>query len=184
MSADADVNIYWKDPALLLLASQLMHQQLYLIGRDIESRHGNLLIQYGFKKTCAPDGRAVSLYSMRFIGGYHLALRGFGVFVGKARLGGLFLRRYELEPRWMPSARFVPIVWLPQEMPRTRMVRKDEQYSAIQLATQVFQFFHTYERWIRDTYGKRYRAAQLVSFRRLGNHSVHWNTISAWDSLC
>lgn len=161
-----------------------MHQQLYLIGRDIESRHGNLLIHYGCKNTCAPDGCAVSLYSMRLPGGYRIALRGFGVFVGHVRLGGLFLQRYELKPRWMPSSRFVPIAWLPTQMPRTRMVRKAEQPSAIKLTTTAFRFFCRYEKWIRDTYGNRYRAAQLVGFRRLGNDPVHWNTVSAWDPLC
>lgn len=59
--------------------------------------------EYGAKKTCAPVGSAVSLYSFRLAGGYRLALRGFGVFIGLNRIGGLFMHRYQVEPRWMPT---------------------------------------------------------------------------------
>ena len=103
---------FWKDISKLTLATELLHQQLYVIGRDIESKHGNLLMAYGAKKTCAPDGCAVSLYSFRLAGGYRLALRGFGVFIALNRIGGLFMHRYHVKPRWMPTARFEPIAYV------------------------------------------------------------------------
>jgi hypothetical protein len=161
-----------------------MHQQLYLLGRDIESRHGNILVQYGAKKTCAPDGCAVSLYTFHLPGGYRLALRGFGVFIGSDRLGGLFMQRYRVEPQWMPSARFQPVAWIPKDLPRTRKVRRSEYVAASQLVNKVCRFFSSYEQWVREEYGVRYRIGCLVTFRRMGNDNIHWHTPNAWGDLC
>jgi hypothetical protein len=175
---------FWVDAIRRSSAADLMHQQLYAVGRDIESKHGNLLLRYGSRKTCSPNGCAVSLYSFRLAGGYRLLLRGFGVFIGSDRIGGLFLHRYEMEPRWMPSSRFEPIAWLPQDMPRTRKVRRTETDSALDLVNQLTRFFCGYEVWIRENFGKRHRATQLVAFRRMGNENVQWDTVKAWESLC
>ena len=175
---------FWKDISKLTLATELLHQQLYVIGRDIESKHGNLLMAYGAKKTCDPDGCAVGLYSFRLAGGYRLAFRGFGVFIGLNRIGGLFMYRYHIEPRWMPTARFEPIAWLPKQMPSTRKVRSSQYGDAIELVTQVFAFFWNYESWVRDRYGKHYRIGQLAAFQRFENNVVHWDTLKAWEVLC
>ncbi len=183
VSVNASLEPYWRNDEKLALMSGLMHQQLYVIGRDIESKHGNLLMQFGAKKTCAPEGCAVSLYSFTLPGKYRLALRGFGVFIGADHLGGIFIRRYEVEPRWMPSSRFEPIVWLPQQMPRLRKVRVSEIEPARKLTDQVMQFFICYELWIRERFGKRLRVGQLVSFKRLGNQRVYWDMAEAWEDV-
>jgi hypothetical protein len=184
VSVNVDVRPFWKDREKRSHASELLHQQLYVLGRDIECKHGNLLVHYGAKKKCSPDGCAVSLYSFRLHGGYRLALRGFGVFVGLNRIGGLFLYRYQIEPRWMPSATFEPIAWLPNQMPRTHKVRDSESGAALELVNEVFHFFRDYESWIRDQFGKHYRIGQLTAFQRLGNNTVHWDTLKAWETLC
>jgi len=184
VSVSTDARPFWKDSEKLTYASELSHQQLYVLGRDIESKHGNLLMQYGARKTCAPASCAVSLYSFRLAGGYRLALRGFGVFIGSNRIGGLFMHRYKIEPRWMPNARFEPIAWLPNQMPRTRKVRTWESEAAMELVSQVFNFVQNYESWIRDQFGKHYRIGQLAAFQRLENNMVHWDTLQAWDTLC
>lgn len=184
VSVSTQSQAFWKDVSTLTLVTELLHQQLYVIGRDIESRHGNLLMAYGAKKTCAPDGCAVSLYSFRLAGGYRLALRGFGVFIGLKRIGGLFMHRYHVEPRWMPTARFEPIAWLPKQMPRMRKVRMWQYGEAMELVNQVFAFFWNYENWVRDRYGKHYRIGQLAAFQRLDNNVVHWDTLKAWEVMC
>ncbi len=184
MPASTEVQPFWRDQEKCSLAGELLHQQLYVLGRDIESKHGNLLVHYGAKKTCAPNGCAVSLYTFRLAGGSQLALRGFGVFIGSGRLGGLFMHRYQVEPRWMPRAVFEPIVWLPKQMPPTRRVRKAESKVAMELVHHVFSFFWCYENWIREQFGKHYRIGQLVAFQRIENNAVHWDTLRAWENLC
>jgi len=131
---------------------------------------------YGARKTCAPDGCAVSLYSFRLAGGYRLALRGVGVFIGLNRTGGLFMHRYHVEPRWTPTARFEPIASLPKQMPRTRKVRMWQYGDAMELVNQVFAFFWNYETWVRDRCGNHYRIGQLAAFLRLDNNVVHWDS--------
>lgn len=138
---------------------------------------------YGAKKTCAPDGCAVSLYSFRLAGGYRLALRGVGVFIGLNRTGGLFMHRYHVEPRWTPTARFEPIAWLPKQMPRTGKVRMWQYGDAMELVNQVFAFFWNYETWVRDRCGNHYRIGQLAAFQRLDNNVVHWDSNTVWEVM-
>jgi hypothetical protein len=182
----AEVPTYclWNDLDCRAVGTQLLHQQLYVLGRDIESRHGNLLLKYGAQKRASDTPGVSSLYTFRLGRWSRVALRGFGVFIGDDRLGGIFLHRYSFEPRWMPSSKFEPVAWLPNDMPRTRRCdRGSELQTACLLLQRLLVFFRDYESWIRDQYGCRYRIGQLVGFRRLDNDIIFWNASQVWDQL-
>jgi hypothetical protein len=169
---------------LIEQAEMHMHQQLYVIGRDIESRHGNLLIQYGATRTPSPVPHIPSLYTFPIGNQMRIAFRGFGVFIGSDAIGGIFVHRYDFRPRWMPTCRFEPIAWLPKDMPPVRRptggVQKDH---ARVLLLRLIEWFEEYEGWIQGLVGRRYRAGQLVRFRLLGNPVWQWNMVKGWMSL-
>jgi len=172
------------DRRTLERAKTLMHQQLYVLGRDIESSHGNLLMMYGAKRVASPLPGIPSLYIFRFRRRTSIAFRGFGVFVGDERTGGIFVHRYLFEPRWMPSCRFEPIAWLPKELTRTRRPRGvDDWKLAYNLIFQLIDWFVEYEQWVRETFGRRLRTGQLVRFRLLKNAILNWDMVVGWSSI-
>jgi hypothetical protein len=166
------------------LGAELLHQQLYVIGRDIASKHGNLLLDYGCHRNPSPIPGIPSLYTSSWNRRSRLSLRGFGVFVGNDSIGGIFVQRYTFEPRWMPSSHFVPIAWLPGEMPRTRRSRRSwEQRQANSMLLSMIQWFIEYEAWVAEQFGCHYRIGQLAHFPTEKYESIHWNLHEDWNAL-
>ncbi len=166
------------------LGKALLHQQLYVIGRDIASKHGNLLLQFGCHRQPSPIPGIPSTYMICLGRKSRLALRGFGVFVGDDSIGGVFVHRYTFEPRWMPSSKFSPIAWLPGEMPRTRCSRcRAERAHATQMLKRMIEWFIEYESWIEGQLGVHFRIGQLTHFPGEGNQSVYWNLSKSWNEV-
>jgi hypothetical protein len=166
------------------LGAELLHQQLYVIGRDIASSHGNLLLEYGCQRNASPMEGIPSLYTSSWNRRSRLSLRGFGVFVGDDSIGGIFIQRYTFTPRWMPNSRFEPIAWLPREMPRTRRSRRvHELRLANELLLRTIQWFISYETWILEQLGSHFRIGQLTHFPSEKRASIHWNLGVDWRGL-
>lgn len=166
------------------VGTALLHQQLYVIGRDIASKHGNLLLDFGCTRHPSPIPGIPSTYTKSIQRGIRFAMRGFGVFVGDDSLGGIFVHRYTFEPRWMPSSHFLPIPWLPKDMPRTRRSRcRTEQDCAGELLRRIIAWFIEYEFWILARFGTQFRIGQLVHFPAESNQLVYWNMRYAWQGL-
>lgn len=162
----------------------LLHQQLYVLGRDIVSRHGNLLIEFGCRKTPTPIPHIPSTYAKPWNSRSRIAFRGFGVFVGDDSVGGIFVHRYTFEPRWMPSSRFEPIPWLPKDVPRTRRSRtRSEREAARRLMGSMIDWFIAYETWIVARLGFRFRVGQLVHFPSKDEQSIHYDMGAAWRAI-
>jgi hypothetical protein len=159
-----------------------MYQQLYLMGRDVLSRHGNLLTQYGVQRIESPYEGVPSLYQVILTTRSRIAFRGFGIFVGDDRKGGVFIDRFQTIPYWTPKARFTPIAWRPEDLPK---LRKPRSLVDLQRANELFQLLMNwcigYETWIRNEFGRRYRASQLCHFRRQGNASIYWDSVAIWQ---
>jgi hypothetical protein len=166
------------------LGKSLLHQQLYVIGRDIVSRHGNLLLRIGCSQTQSPIPGIPSTYTICLGRKSRLALRGFGVFVGDDSIGGVFIHRYTFEPRWMPSSRFSPIPWLPSEMPRTRCSRyRAEKEHASELLKRMIAWFIEYESWVERLLGVHFRIGQLTHFPSEEKQPIYWNLSRSWREV-
>ena len=167
-----------------LYAEKLMHQQLFAIGRDIHSKHGNLLIAHGCDREESPYQAIPSLYTFKLSRKRRIALRGFGIFFGDDCLGGIFVHRYQFEVRCMPRAILLPVPWLPSEVPATHTPRSAaEKSAAAELLVGMVQWFCDYESWIQTRFGRRLRAGQLVRFRMTGNKICEWNMLQGWETI-
>ena len=172
------------DVPLRKFPSRLMHQQLYLMGRDIDSRHGNLLQLFGAKRTESPYEGVPSLYQFTLSRKSRICFRGFGVFVGDDRVGGIFVDRYMATPAWTANAKFQPIAWIPKDLKRLRQPRNPTDLRrANRLYQELVTWFIDYENWIRTKFTRRYRASQLSHFRRIGNEVVYWDSVAIWQNV-
>lgn len=166
------------------IGKELLHQQLYVIGRDIVSKHGNLLLKYGCSRMQSPIPGIPSVYSTSLGQSTCLVMRGFGVFVGDDSIGGIFVHRYTFEPRWMPSSRFAPMAWVPGEMPRTRRSRyRAERVLATSLMKRMIAWFVEYEHWIDEMLGAHFRIGQLSHFPGRNERPVFWNLQKSWGEV-
>ena len=100
-------------------AAWLLNQQIWCWGRDIEFAEQNLLVQYGFQRIEKPAGsRAASIYRLKLSPTKRVVLRGFGIFWGDDRLGGVFLCRFGFAPRLTLDADLVRPAWSTDDLPQ------------------------------------------------------------------
>ncbi|MFO0816861.1 MAG: hypothetical protein U1A77_02890 [Pirellulales bacterium] len=121
--------------AELTSARDLFDQQLWCFGRDISSpEHGNLLLEFGFDRLPHPHSASIaSIYQLRLSEGRSLILRGFGVFWGDDRWGGLFVRRRSFRPQLTPLAKLTHPIWMSDDLPRLTRVTEQELTQASRL---------------------------------------------------
>lgn len=96
------------------MAAELLNQQLWCWGCDIKFPAGNLLMRHGFQRLARPrklnlmTGRApetgASIYRLEHTPSARILLRGFGIFHGDDRWGGIVLKRQQFYPWRTPSA--------------------------------------------------------------------------------
>ena len=134
----------------------LLNQQCWAWGRDILRPEGNLLLKYGFQKTKPPKGvEGSTQYSFRMPSGTGIRLWGFGVFYGRTR--GIYLNRYEFEPR---VARIANDLWCADGLGLTPPLRR---YSGLR---SVLLWIASYEEWVLTTYGRTYRKQCLSGWKK------------------
>jgi RNA polymerase-binding transcription factor DksA len=96
----------------------LLNQQLWCWGQDALFAGGNLLVRHGFQRTARPtDQLGSSIYRLELGGNRRIVLRGFGVFIGDDRRGGMFLKRFEFSPWITPSADLRTLAWQVDDLP-------------------------------------------------------------------
>lgn len=135
---------------------KLLNQQCWLWGQDIQRSEGNLLLEYGFERLRAPEGKSgPTQYRMRLPAGAVVCLWGFGIYYGLQ--SGLFLSRYDfigrearLAPGWMESSHF-------KALPRC--------YDGHALASAV-AWMASYERWALERVGVDQRQAALDPWKK------------------
>ncbi len=165
-------------------AAKLFNQQLYLIGRDVASRHGNLLMHYGCVREASPHRQTPSLYTLNFSTQRRLIFRGFGVFCGNDRLGGIFLRRREFVVEWTAESKPVRKPWIPDFLPPLRRPRTPEQKAAAsKLLREIVECFIDYESWIDEEFGYPMRRGQLTHYQRLGRFVQSWHPRDDWEEV-
>jgi len=162
----------------------LMHQQFHVMGRDVESKHGNLLLDYGGVRLKPRFACTSSLYTFHLSKKRRIAFRGFGAFIGDDALGGIFVHRREFEVCWMRSPVLVPVPWFPSELPPYRQPRTGkEKESASELLAGMVEWFCNYEEWIQSNYGRHFRIGQLLHFKKRGQTIWKWNMSEGWKEI-
>ncbi len=144
-------------------AADLLNQQIWCWGRDIECSGGNLLVQYGFQRIEKPaHSHAASLYRLDMSPTARVVLRGFGVFYGEDGRGGLFLRRDSFAPQLTPKGDLSKPAWTIDDLPRFATPRPVDVPRCQRLLLEVVNWIREYEVWVGEQAGIAYRRKTLV----------------------
>ncbi|HEU4326536.1 MAG TPA: hypothetical protein VFS21_25565 [Roseiflexaceae bacterium] len=175
-------------PAELRRAGRdLLHQQCWCWGCDIRRQAGNLLLEYGFARRRPPAAMTgSSLYTCACGAGRVAALWGFGLFYGDPVRGGLFLRRFEFTPRWLPALDLESPPWLPARVATRDPARDQELWQpALLLLSEAAGWVAAYEAWVASAQGQTYRQSCLDGwvYGRVGRPTPPAQLPAAWHGL-
>lgn len=165
-------------------AIELLNQQVWCWGRDVKSPRGNLLVQHGFHRTEKPAGSpAASLYRLELSSTTRIILRGFGVFCGDDRWGGLFLRRFGFKPKLTPAPDMSRPAWTAEDLPSLVLPGADQAESCQRLLMSLIDWVVQYETWIREVAGPSYRRKTLDDWNARQGVVPAEAMIKAWRTL-
>lgn len=162
---------------------KLLHHQLWFFGQDIWHEEGNLLIRYGFERFGIPEGEGgTNSYRLIINDLQQIVLFGFGVFWGDKRLGGIFLRRYEFQPKMLRCSRLKLPIWDKKLLPHQFVPLNEENIIAV---NQMFKDFSAwlseYESWVDENCCKSWRENCLEEW---GNAKLSVNRVrQGWKIL-
>ena len=182
---------HWTDdtsdckPSSLQRASSLLNQQIWCWGRDIECVDGNLLVQHGFQRINKPaSSDAASLYRLELSPTARIILRGFGVYCGDERWGGLFLRRFKFIPQLTPEPDLVRPAWSVEDLPLLELPRADQLECCQRLLLMLIDWIREYEVWIAERVGIAYRQDTLLDWQPQNDTVVPGEEMAvAWRML-
>ena len=155
-------------PETLQQAADLLNQQLWCWGQDIEAS-GNLLVCHGFRRIEKPPGAsAASIYRLELSPTSRVILRGFGIFFGHDPSGGVFLPRFEFAPLFSPEADLSRPAWKSQDLPPLTSPSGYELACCQSLLLTLTDWIRRYEIWIAEHVGIDYRNRTLAPWK--ANH--------------
>ena len=137
---------------------ELLAQQLWCWGRDIEHPGGNVLMQFGFERH-RYQGRSERSSCYRLDDGdLHVCMWGFGIFFGQRDCGGLYLGRLDFCPRWAPIESLSVAIHQTEDLPAFARPRGMAQWKSARTLWKAMQkWIADYERWVCHTAGIAYR---------------------------
>ena len=161
---------------------ELLHRQCWNWGRDIVRPEGNLLLEAGFLKRRPPEGEAgSSCYTLALPDGDRLMLWGFGLLYGTPRKGGVFLRRYQFQPVWLPLETVQEPIWRPDMIPAPQMPPSPRVPADLTVA--AIRRIAEYEEWVLARCGLEYRRAVLRQWKRPAGKLPPQVLPHAWRTL-
>ncbi|MCH2180788.1 MAG: hypothetical protein MK108_02165 [Mariniblastus sp.] len=168
---------------------RLMEQQVWCWGRDVECQEGNLLIGFGFERYRDRETEDRSTCYRLDQDQLHICLWGFGMFFGRRDLGGLYLNRFDICPKWAPVESLAMGIHWPDELPPFARPQGLPQWQrARELWTSLLLWIAGYETWVRAQAGLAYRRecveTWLRPFVRPEKTAAAWRFLSrqAWES--
>ena len=172
-------------PKSVQQAAGLLNQQIWCWGRDIEYADGNWLVRHGFQRVEKPaDSNAASLYRLDLSPTSRLILRGFGVFYGDDRWGGVFLRRFDFAPQLTPEPDLSRPPWSAEDLPPLLSPRADQVTCCQRLLLALIDWIRQYEVWITERVGIAYRSETLLAWNAKHGTVVPADKIAvAWQKL-
>ena len=167
-------------------AVSLLSQQVWCWGRDIVRPEGNWLLEIGFDRIEPPADRkdCSSVYVLAMPRRRCVVLRGFGVFYGDGRWGGVFLPRYEFQPRYTRHATLDCPPWSDADLPKLNSPTESQRKACATLTLDLIDWMRGYEVNIAEQLGIEYRRSTLLEWDN-GMRSVvpAENFASAWREL-
>ncbi|QDV12632.1 hypothetical protein CA51_25180 [Rosistilla oblonga] len=145
-------------------AAGLLNQQLWCWGQDIKHPKGNLLLEFGFQRTSPPDEQknCASMYRLELPCDQRIVLRGFGVFFGDDRHGGIFVERFGFSPQLTSQSTLDTDAWSCEDLPPMKPPGNEKQAIACRLLMlSLIEWIVDYERYVRQRRGPAYRPASL-----------------------
>ena len=171
---------------LLEHAVALLSQQVWCWGCDILRPEGNWLLEIGFDRIAPPADRkhCPSVYVLTMPRRRCVVLRGFGVFYGEGRRGGVFLPRYEFHPRYTTHATLDCPPWSDADLPKLNTPTESQQHACATLTLGLIDWIRRYEVNIVKQLGIEYRRKTLLEWDN-GTRPVvpAENLASAWRKL-
>ncbi|MEM6798139.1 MAG: hypothetical protein AAF589_01370 [Planctomycetota bacterium] len=167
-------------------AADLLSQQIWCWGQDILRPEGNWLLEIGFDRIAAPADResCSSVYALEMPRGRRVVLRGFGVFYGDDRLGGVFLKRYEFLPKYTPQATLECPPWSSDDLPSLNLPTETQLDRSTSLTVGLIDWIRTYEENVLERLGIDYRQATLNKWESNKRPVVPAKEmVSSWRSL-
>lgn len=141
----------------------LLNQQIWCWGCDILRLEGNWLLEVGFTRIEPPADRdsSSSVYSLGLPNGRSIVLRGFGVFYGDHRYGGIFLPRFEFNPRYTKEATLQRPPWSDSDLRGLKLPKNSQRTACANLTLDLFDWIRSYEVEVAERLGIEYRNASL-----------------------
>ena len=146
-------------PNVRKLAADLLNQQLWCWGQDIQYPSGNILLQHGFMRERPPASEQGSTaYTLRLTDGQTVTIWGFGLFCGQEKKGGVFIKRFGFAPKYSRAAELMMPVWSTAQLPELRTPSSPgECATSRDLLVCALNWISRYERWVIDALGIDYR---------------------------
>jgi hypothetical protein len=175
---------WWLRGKQRLQVSLLFNQQLFLLGRDIQSSRGNLLLEFGCRKDTSPYLGVHSLYIHEPSRRKQLILRGFGLVYCDTTRGGIFLNRKGFEIGFMAEATLPRKPWVPALLSEFRPPKElSEKLNAGKLLYDIVVWLRDYEAWVEDEHGRSLRIGQFSHYQRKGRAIATWSPRIGWEEL-
>lgn len=139
------------------LLAELLDQQMWFFGRDIQHPDGNLLLRFGFARERPPvEVSGTSRYAIITPTG-SLTLWGWGALWRDREPFALLLRRHGPGPRLVAATNAPDQVWAHTALTNARAAASDEVGRVGTLLADFADWVHGYERWVRATCGESWR---------------------------
>jgi hypothetical protein len=173
----------WRIPGQLMRrGTQLLDQQSWYWGCDVRRPQGNLLLEYGFTRSRLPENvRGSSRYVLESAPGTQLILWGFGVFLGRADVGGLFLQRLRFEPLLTDCPALTTQVWQLSQLPALRPAAAADRPRLTVLLGDLLSRLITYELTVHERLGPAYREDCRAQWSRHRPGVPGENLVTAWQ---
>lgn len=174
------------DALSLKHAVNLLSQQIWCWGCDITRPDGNWLIENGFHRVAPPDDHedCSSVYALEPTRGRCVVLRGFGIFYGDHQYGGIFVPRYEFQPRYTPHAKLESPPWFVDDLPSMVVPAESERKACTALMIDLIRWIEGYEVNVINVLGVAYRQQTLTKWDDGKRHIIPAGEMAhAWQRL-
>ena len=154
------------EPKIRWLGEDLMNHQCWNFGRDIYHPSGNLLIDYGLERFGVPSRQTGgNSYRMYLKENSELVIWGFGIFLGEAKSGGIFINRFHFSPNILKNSGLdLPIPVSDQLPPNRKPLTKKERKTALDKTKRIVDWIIEYETWIGKHCDKNWRMQCLADW--------------------
>jgi hypothetical protein len=140
------------------LLAELLDQQMWFFGRDIQHPDGNLLLHFGFSRERPPgELSGTSRYAIATAGST-LVLWGWGAVWRDEHPLALLMRRHGAGPRLISATAALDGVWTHTALVGTPAQSDGESARLHTLLRDFAAWVHHYEQWVRSTCGVAWRA--------------------------